>query len=74
MILVIEDDPGIHKVLQRLFSGEGMPVKAAYDGPQAQAAMKGPAPKAVILDLMLPGASTAGIYARALSRLFRRLP
>jgi DNA-binding response OmpR family regulator len=57
MILVIEDDPGIHKVLQRLFSAEEMQVRIAADGQQARAAMKGPVPKAVILDLMLPGAS-----------------
>ncbi len=57
MILVIEDDPGIQKVLHRLFISDGFQVRAAHDGKEAQEAMKGPAPEVVILDLMLPGAS-----------------
>jgi DNA-binding response OmpR family regulator len=55
MILVIEDDPRIQKVLHRLFLTEGFQVRAAHDGKEAQAALKGPAPEVVILDLMLPG-------------------
>lgn len=73
MILVIEDDPGIHKVLQRLFSTEGMQVRIACDGAQAHAAMKGPTPKAVILDLMLPGASGRDL-CRSLKQVFPNAP
>jgi len=51
MILVIEDDPGIQKVLHRLFVSDGFQVKSAHDGKEAQEAMKGPAPEVVILDL-----------------------
>jgi DNA-binding response OmpR family regulator len=73
MILVIEDDPGIHKVLQRLFSTEGYQVRAACDGQQAQAAMKGSAPKAVILDLMLPGTSGRDL-CKSLKQVFPSTP
>jgi DNA-binding response OmpR family regulator len=57
MILVIEDDPGIQKVLHRLFITDGFQVKTARDGKEAHEAMKGTAPEVIILDLMLPGAS-----------------
>src|SRR5580658_3595897 len=73
MILVIEDDPGIQKVLERLFSSEGLQVRAAHDGQQAQAAMKGPTPKAVILDLMLPDASGRDL-CKSLKQVFPAAP
>jgi DNA-binding response OmpR family regulator len=57
MILVIDDDPGIQRVLHRLFSTDGFEVRAALDGKEVHEAMKGPAPEVIILDLMLPGAS-----------------
>jgi len=73
MILVIEDDPGIHKVVQRLFSPEGIQVRAAYDGQQAETALKGPTPQAVILDLMLPGASGRDL-CKSLKQAFPATP
>jgi DNA-binding response OmpR family regulator len=57
MILVIDDDPGIQRVLHRLFSTDGFEVRAALDGKEVREAMKGPPPEVIILDLMLPGAS-----------------
>lgn len=56
-ILVIEDDPGIQRVLQRLFTAEHYDVKTAAEGKQAWEAFAGSSPDAVILDLMLPGMS-----------------
>jgi DNA-binding response OmpR family regulator len=73
MILVIEDDPGIQKVLHRLFITDGFQVRAAHDGKEAQEAMKGPAPEVVILDLMLPGASGKDI-CKSLKRTFPNVP
>src|ERR1700740_2240188 len=73
MILVIEDDPGIQKVLHRLFTTDGLQVKSAHDGKEAQEAMKGPAPEVVILDLMLPGASGKDL-CKALKRSFPDVP
>src|SRR5271168_5499207 len=73
MILVIEDDPGIQKVLHRLFVTDGFQVRAAHDGKEAQEAMKGPAPEVVILDLMLPGASGKDL-CKSLKRTFPNVP
>jgi DNA-binding response OmpR family regulator len=73
MILVIEDDPGIQKVLHRLFLAEGFQVKSAHDGKEAHEAMKGPAPEIVILDLMLPGTSGRDL-CKSLKQVFPRVP
>jgi len=73
MILVIEDDPGIQKVLHRLFTTDGLQVKAAHDGKEALEAMKGPAPEVVILDLMLPGASGKDL-CKSLKRVYPNVP
>jgi DNA-binding response OmpR family regulator len=73
MILVIEDDPGIQKVLHRLFTTDGLQVKPAHDGKEAMEAIKGPAPQVVILDLMLPGASGKDL-CKHLKRAFPTVP
>jgi DNA-binding response OmpR family regulator len=56
-ILVIEDDPNIQRVLQRLLAAEHYDVKIASDGKQGWEAFATSTPEAVILDLMLPGMS-----------------
>ena len=56
-ILVIEDDTGIQRVLQRLFAAEHYDVKTAAEGKQAWEVFASSSPDAVILDLMLPGMS-----------------
>lgn len=73
MILVIEDDLGIQKVLNRLFVTEGFQVKSAVDGKEAHEAMKGTAPEVVILDLMLPGASGKDL-CKSLKQVFPNVP
>jgi DNA-binding response OmpR family regulator len=73
MILVIEDDLGIQKVLHRLFVTEGFQVKQAVDGKEAHEAMKGLAPEVVILDLMLPGASGKDL-CKSLKQAFPNVP
>ena len=73
MILVIEDDLGIQKVLHRLFVTEGFQVKQAVDGKEAHEAMKGMAPEVVILDLMLPGASGKDL-CKSLKQAFPNVP
>ncbi len=57
LILVIEDDLRIQKVLQRLFSAEQYQVQIEGDGPAGLSACKALRPIAVVLDLMLPGIS-----------------
>lgn len=53
-LLVIEDDPAIHKALRQLFAGEGYTVESATDGAAGLAAFRASSPSLVILDLKLP--------------------
>jgi DNA-binding response OmpR family regulator len=56
-ILVVEDDPGMARALQRLFEREGHEVRCAFNGKEGLEMFIGSPPDAVILDLMLPGMS-----------------
>lgn len=56
-ILVIEDDARIQRALERLFVSEGYEVKTAIDGALGLETFRASPPDAVVLDLMLPGAS-----------------
>jgi DNA-binding response OmpR family regulator len=53
-ILVIEDDPRMQKVLQRMFSAENYEVLRAGDGQTGLELFKTRQPVAVVLDLILP--------------------
>jgi DNA-binding response OmpR family regulator len=57
LILVIEDDAKIVKVLTRLFTSEGYEVKNTSDGQDGLQLFFRSQPDAVVLDLMLPGMS-----------------
>jgi two-component system, OmpR family, response regulator MprA len=54
-VLIIEDDEGIVRVLQRALTYEGYQVETASDGESGLAAARERTPGLVILDLMLPG-------------------
>ena len=56
-ILVVEDDPRIHKTLRRIFLAEGFEIHGITDGRQAMEYIQTQQPDAVILDLRLPGIS-----------------
>jgi DNA-binding response OmpR family regulator len=53
-ILVVEDDPRMQKVLQRVFLPEGLSVVIASDGREAMTRFAQLRPSAVVLDLTLP--------------------
>jgi DNA-binding response OmpR family regulator len=57
LILVIEDDPRVQRVVQRQFMAEGYDVHIEREGPSGLAACKSMRPATVILDLLLPGLS-----------------
>ena len=54
-ILVVEDDLRIQKALHRQFTTEGYDVHVSGDGAEGLATCKTLRPRAVVLDLMLPG-------------------
>jgi two-component system response regulator AtoC len=53
-VLVIEDDDGARDALCQYLSAAGYRVRPARDGTEALAAMSGPPPDAVLLDLVIP--------------------
>jgi DNA-binding response OmpR family regulator len=53
-ILVVEDDPGMQRVLQRMFSAEQYEVLVAGDGETGLGLFISRRPIAVVLDLVLP--------------------
>lgn len=53
-ILVVEDDPRMQRVLQRMFSAEQYEVVSAGDGQTALDLFRSRKPLAVVLDLILP--------------------
>ena len=56
-ILVVEDDPGIARLIQDNLTIDGFTVKWAADGAQAIAVTRTFVPDLVLLDVMLPGKS-----------------
>jgi DNA-binding response OmpR family regulator len=56
-ILIVEDDPRMQRVLQRMFSAEQYEVATAADGQSAQDLFHSRKPLAVVLDLILPHVS-----------------
>lgn len=53
-LLLIDDDPAIHKALKFLFESEGYTIEFAADGIAGLAAFREISPSLVILDLKLP--------------------
>lgn len=54
-VLVIDDDPAVHDLLQRHFTKEGFTVRSAQSGPEGLALAKEIKPRAITLDVMMPG-------------------
>jgi DNA-binding response OmpR family regulator len=65
-ILVIEDDPHMQKVLQRIFREQGYAVTECGDGQAGLDAFRAGTPSAVILDLLLPN-----IFGRDLCKIMK---
>ncbi|HUV74039.1 MAG TPA: response regulator, partial [Anaerolineae bacterium] len=53
-VLVVDDDPGIVKVVRAYLEQAGFEVSVAYDGKKAMQIARNERPDLVILDLMLP--------------------
>jgi DNA-binding response OmpR family regulator len=65
-ILVVEDDPQMQKVLQRIFREQGYGVTVCGDGQAGLDAFHSIKPSAVVLDLVLPN-----IYGRDLCKIMK---
>ena len=53
-VLVVDDDPGIVKVVRAYLEREGFQVLVAFDGKKAMHIFRHDKPDLVVLDLMLP--------------------
>jgi len=54
MLLVVDDEPEINKLVARIFEKRGYRVNSALDGAEALAAVKRQRPDLIMLDLNLP--------------------
>lgn len=64
LILIVEDDNDISQMLKELLTNQGFQTVQAYSGTEALLCMEKRIPKAVILDLMLPGMSGEEVLAK----------
>jgi two-component system alkaline phosphatase synthesis response regulator PhoP len=58
VVLVVDDDPAIRRVVRTVLEADGFDVVEAADGPAALLlldAINGRGPDAVVLDIMMPG-------------------
>ncbi|HEU5102061.1 MAG TPA: response regulator [Roseiflexaceae bacterium] len=62
-ILLIEDEPGVMDVMQRVLRRAGYAVRSAHDGPSALVALEEQQPGLAIVDLVLPGISGFEVLA-----------
>ena len=65
-ILVVEDDPQMQKILQRIFREQGYGVTVCGDGQSGLDAFRSVKPAAVVLDLVLPN-----IFGRDLCKIMK---
>ncbi|MDT8911518.1 response regulator transcription factor [Amycolatopsis sp. PS_44_ISF1] len=63
-VLVVDDEPGVRKALQRGLRAEGMDVVTAADGPAGLHLARTGAFDVVLLDIMLPGLSGYRVLER----------
>ncbi|MCC7344394.1 MAG: response regulator [Deltaproteobacteria bacterium] len=56
-VLVVDDDPQIRKILERMLIGPSYDVRTAVDGLTALNQVREDPPDLVILDIMMPGMS-----------------
>ncbi len=54
-ILIIDDDPQVHELLQRVLSKKGYRVESATDGRSGLERARAAPPDAVLLDVLMPG-------------------
>jgi DNA-binding response OmpR family regulator len=56
-VLIVDDDPTVHKLITKKLSSEVYSVQSVYDAPSALSEVGRVKPDLVILDLMMPRAS-----------------
>jgi len=73
-ILVVDDDPGVRRMVQDVLEVEGYAVTVADDGYSALRAIDSDRPDCVVLDVMMPGMDGHTVLTRIRSGGNRDLP
>src|SRR4051795_10531216 len=68
MLLVVDDDAPIRRMLERTLSAEGYGVRAVADGGSALAAVDQEPPELIVLDVGLPGLDGLAVCRRGRGR------
>ncbi len=64
IVLVIDDDPGVHEMLRRTLGKQGFRVESARSGEQGLRAARALKPSAITLDIMMPGMDGWSVLAQ----------
>jgi len=64
MTLLVEDDPGVRRVVRRMLEQIGHSVREAADGRQALEALASIQPDVMLLDVILPDVSGLEVLVR----------
>ncbi len=73
-ILIVDDDPGIRRVLGKFFERNGHTVIEAESGERALEFIAAAAPDAIVSDIMMPGMSGLEFHQRLSATNARLLP
>ena len=73
-ILVIDDDPGVCRLIKDVLELEGFTVTIAVDGYAGLRAIDADRPDCVVLDVMMPGLDGHGVLTRIRSNGGKHLP
>ena len=73
-ILVIDDDPGVRRLVKDVLELEGFEVTVAGDGYAGLHLIETDRPDCVVLDVMMPGLDGHGVLTRIRSGGGRHLP
>jgi DNA-binding response OmpR family regulator len=73
-ILVIDDDPGVCRLIQDVLELEGFAVTIAGDGFAGLRAIEAERPDCVVLDVMMPGLDGHGVLTRIRATGGKHLP
>lgn len=63
-ILIVDDDPGIRKMLVEVLSLEGYPTETATNGQEALDMLARSAPRIILLDMLMPVLDGRGVVAQ----------
>jgi CheY-like chemotaxis protein len=62
-VLIVDDDPGIRKMLVEVLALEGYPTETANNGQEALDLLPRSGPRVVLLDLLMPRVDGADVVA-----------